>query len=110
MMWKELLRTRFIQPGEQKAKQGFYCSLQLPNGSYRENGAGLLTEVRGERTRGTSYFKRGSSCMSEMGEKKKKKELSDTGKRAHRGCAVSDMEIFKTWWDTALSKPALNWN
>lgn len=74
MMWKELLRTRFIQPGEQKAKQGFYCSLQLPNGSYRENGAGLLTEVRGERTRGTSYFKRGSSCMSEMGEKKKKKK------------------------------------
>lgn len=60
---------------------------------------------------GAQVISRGVPAVCQRwGKKKKKKELSDTGKGAHRGYAVSDTEIFKTWWDTALSKPALNWN
>lgn len=40
------------------------------------------------------------------GKKKNKKELSDVGKGAYRGCAKSDTKIFKTWWDADVSKPA----
>lgn len=32
-------KTGFSQSGEQKIKQGFNCSLQLPNGGYTEDGA-----------------------------------------------------------------------
>ena len=48
-----MLKTEFIQSGEQETKQGFNCSLQLPNGGYTEDG--VFSEVHSERTSGRGH-------------------------------------------------------
>lgn len=65
-----MLKTGFLQSRKQKTKQGFNCSLQLPDGGYTEDGAGAFSEVHSERTRGKDQKLQEKFQLHVRGEKK----------------------------------------